>query len=46
MLMAANLVGFVLGTDGVSYMVVRLFSHWDGKWCVRVYVSCVSFGCE
>ncbi|KAH8094526.1 MBOAT, membrane-bound O-acyltransferase family-domain-containing protein [Cristinia sonorae] len=30
MLMTANLVGFVIGIDGVGYMISKLFSGWDG----------------
>ncbi|KAK7686116.1 hypothetical protein QCA50_010928 [Cerrena zonata] len=39
MMMGANLVGFVLGTEGVSYMLGQLFSSWEG---IRFIVfSCV-----
>ena len=31
MMMTANLVGFVIGTDGVSYLVTRLFGTWEGQ---------------
>lgn len=31
MMVGANLVGFVLGTQGVSYMLEQLFSSWEGK---------------
>ena len=31
MMMAANLVGFVIGTDGIQYMLEQLFSTWEGK---------------
>ena len=31
MMMGANLVGFVLGTQGVSYMLEQLFASWEGK---------------
>ncbi|KAI0729251.1 MBOAT-domain-containing protein [Fomitopsis betulina] len=31
MMMAANLVGFVIGTDGVSYMLQQLFGTTEGK---------------
>ncbi|KAI0766788.1 MBOAT-domain-containing protein [Irpex lacteus] len=30
MMMTANLVGFVVGTDGVSYIVGRMLSGWEG----------------
>jgi len=30
MMMSANLVGFVLGTDGMSYMLRQLLGSWEG----------------
>ncbi|KAI0342742.1 MBOAT-domain-containing protein [Trametopsis cervina] len=30
MMMTANLVGFVIGTEGVSYLLTRLLSGWEG----------------
>ena len=30
MMMAANLVGFVIGTDGMKYMVRQIVESWDG----------------
>ena len=29
-MLAANLVGFVIGTDGISYMVGTLTNSWEG----------------
>ena len=29
-MLAANLVGFVIGTDGISYMVGQLTDNWEG----------------
>lgn len=30
MMLAANLVGFVIGTDGISYMIGQLTDSWEG----------------
>ena len=30
MLMTANLIGFVVGIDGVKFLVLRLTGTWDG----------------
>ena len=30
MMMAANLVGFVIGTDGMQYMLRQIADSWDG----------------
>ena len=30
MMLAANLVGFVIGTDGISYMISQLTDNWEG----------------
>ncbi|TCD63940.1 glycerol transporter [Steccherinum ochraceum] len=30
MLVSANLVGFAVGTEGMSFMLSRMFSDWDG----------------
>ncbi|KAF8193374.1 glycerol transporter [Pholiota molesta] len=37
MMMAANLVGFVMGTDGVRFLVSQLFGTWEG---LRFMVPC------
>ena len=29
-MLAANLVGFVIGTDGISYMIDQLTNNWGG----------------
>ena len=29
-MLAANLVGFVIGTDGISYMIGQLADSWEG----------------
>lgn len=31
MMTIANLIGFVIGTDGIQYMLHQLFSTWEGK---------------
>jgi len=30
MMLSANLVGFVIGTEGISYMLTQLMGSWDG----------------
>lgn len=32
MMMTANLVGFVIGTDGMSFMLQQLISGWEGTY--------------
>ena len=29
-MLAANLVGFVIGTDGISYLIGQLTDDWEG----------------
>lgn len=29
-MLAANLVGFVIGTDGIGYMIGQLTDSWEG----------------
>jgi hypothetical protein len=31
MMISANLVGFVIGTDGMTYMVKEIIGTWSGK---------------
>ncbi|KAI0791177.1 MBOAT, membrane-bound O-acyltransferase family-domain-containing protein [Abortiporus biennis] len=39
MMMIANLVGFVIGTDGISYLLDQVFSSWEG---IRfLFITCV-----
>ena len=35
MMMTANLVGFVIGTEGVSYLLNRMLSGWEGNYSNR-----------
>ena len=30
MMMTANLIGFVIGTDGMKYMLHQIFDSWEG----------------
>lgn len=44
MMMTANLVGFVIGTEGISYLLNELFSTWEGirfliGSCVCIFVA-------
>ena len=41
MMMAANLVGFVVGVDGVSFFASQLFGTFEGEVFVRFTVSCL-----
>ena len=42
MMMAANLVGFVVGVDGVSFFASQLFGTFEGRFLsVRFIVSCL-----
>ena len=38
MMMTGNLVGFVIGTDGMKYLVGEIFGTWYGA-CHRIYWS-------
>jgi hypothetical protein len=37
MMMAANLVGFVVGLDGVSYLAGQLLGSWAGEWYLPLF---------
>lgn len=37
LMMIANLVGFVLGTDGVRYMLQQLMATWQSTFPVIIY---------
>ena len=42
MMMAANLVGFVVGVEGVSFFASQLFGTFEGRFLsVRFIVSCL-----
>ena len=34
-MLAANLVGFVIGTDGIVYMTDQLMDNWQGVYARR-----------
>jgi D-alanyl-lipoteichoic acid acyltransferase DltB (MBOAT superfamily) len=36
LMMIANLVGFVIGVDGVRYMLQQLTASWQGELCVLI----------
>ncbi|THH33470.1 hypothetical protein EUX98_g722 [Antrodiella citrinella] len=46
MLTAANLVGFAVGTEGVSYMLTRMFLDWDGIRFISVSCICLFVGAQ
>ncbi|GBE88390.1 Glycerol uptake protein [Sparassis crispa] len=41
MMMSANLVGFVLGTDGISYMLHQLLGSWEGIRFLMAACTCL-----
>ena len=42
MMMTANLVGFVIGTEGIKYLLSRLLSGWEGA-CIYPQLGFDSF---
>lgn len=36
MMMAANLIGFVIGTDGMKYVLHQVFDNWQGAFMFLV----------
>jgi hypothetical protein len=46
MLMTANLVGFVIGLDGLQYLGNQLMGSWNGMHCLRVPVRRLTRGCS
>ncbi|EKM57877.1 uncharacterized protein PHACADRAFT_90470, partial [Phanerochaete carnosa HHB-10118-sp] len=41
MMMTANLIGFVMGTEGVSYLLGRLVSGWEGVQFLLFTCMCI-----
>jgi hypothetical protein len=41
MMMAANLVGFVVGIEGVSFFASQLFGTFEGGWGFFCSVHCI-----
>ncbi|KAI1792160.1 MBOAT-domain-containing protein [Ganoderma leucocontextum] len=41
MMMTANLVGFVIGTDGMKYMIEQLMGSWQGIQFLLVACACI-----
>ncbi|KAI0091274.1 MBOAT, membrane-bound O-acyltransferase family-domain-containing protein [Irpex rosettiformis] len=46
MMMTANLVGFVVGTDGITYLLSRIFSGWEGISFMCFTCSCLFVGVQ
>ncbi|KAJ3550711.1 hypothetical protein NM688_g5016 [Phlebia brevispora] len=46
MMMAANLVGFVIGTEGISYLLTRLVSGWEGVRFLLFACGCLFVGAQ
>ena len=46
MMMAANLVGFVIGTDGMKYMIGQITGSWEGILFLLVASACLFVGVQ
>ena len=46
MMMIANLVGFVVGTDGVKFLASRSSGTWDGARFMVLAVTCLFIGVQ
>ena len=46
MMMTANLVGFVVGTDGVTFLASQLFGTWDGARFMVLTTTCLFIGVQ
>jgi hypothetical protein len=45
-MMTANLVGFVVGTDGVAFLASQLFRTWDGARFIFFAATCLFVGVQ
>ena len=46
MMMIANLVGFVVGTDGIKFFLTQLFGTLEGLRFMLVSCSCIFIGVQ
>ncbi|KAH9933568.1 MBOAT-domain-containing protein [Epithele typhae] len=46
MMMAANLVGFVIGTEGIKYMLEQITGDWDGIRFMAIACACLFVGVQ
>ena len=46
MMMTANLVGFVVGTDGVAFLASQLFGIWSGARFMFFAATCLFVGVQ
>jgi D-alanyl-lipoteichoic acid acyltransferase DltB (MBOAT superfamily) len=46
MMMTANLIGFVVGTDGFKFLASQLFGTWDGARFMVLAATCMFFGVQ
>ena len=46
MMMTANLVGFVVGIDGVTFLASQLFGTWDGARFMVLAITCLFMGVQ
>ena len=45
-MMTANLVGFVVGIDGVTFLASQLFGTWDGARFMVLAITCLFMGVQ
>ncbi|KAI0636277.1 MBOAT-domain-containing protein [Trametes polyzona] len=46
MMMSANLIGFVIGTDGMKYMLHQIFDSWEGIRFILFACACLFVGVQ
>lgn len=46
MMMVANLVGFVIGMDGMNFFLVQLFGTWEGLRFMVLCCCCIFIGVQ
>ena len=46
MMMTANLVGFVIGTDGMKYMIEQITGSWEGIRFLLFACACLFVGVQ
>ncbi|TFK87175.1 MBOAT-domain-containing protein [Polyporus arcularius HHB13444] len=46
MMMTANLVGFVIGTDGIKYMIRQIIDSWQGIQFMLIACACLFVGVQ
>ncbi len=46
MMMTANLVGFVIGTDGIKYVIRQITDSWQGIQFMLIACACIFVGVQ